>query len=161
MKISITQTQDVPNSMCDEELIRKALMGDGLAQDTCTEKGILLPCPYCGGTSLKIDSRSKEAGYCGYDDRRVDNITYSVRCNKCHARGASAGGKVVVGLDAPPHWAHTRKELEKGAIKNWNTRLDPPVGRCITCGNRGKCEIEGIGGSVYNWSCSDYTPEEE
>ena len=31
--------------------------------------------------------------------------------------------------------------------------------RCITCGHRGKCEIEGIGASVYDWYCADYIPE--
>lgn len=142
------------------ELTRKALLGDGQAQDACTQNRILLPCPYCGGTALKIDSRSKEAGYCGYDDSRVDNVTYSVRCNKCHARGPSSGGKVVVGLDAPPPWAHTRKELEIGAVKKWNTRPAPLVGRCITCGHRGRCEIEGIGGPASDWYCANYMSEE-
>lgn len=34
------------------DLERRALMGDKKAQEECTEKGIVLPCPYCG--SMKI-----------------------------------------------------------------------------------------------------------
>lgn len=32
----------------DKELIRRALLGDQEAQKECTEKGIVLPCPFCG-----------------------------------------------------------------------------------------------------------------
>mgnify|MGYP007103178026 CR=1 FL=1 len=40
--------------MSDEkELIRRALMGEKQAQEECTEKGIVLPCPICGG-EIKI-----------------------------------------------------------------------------------------------------------
>lgn len=31
------------------ELERRALLGDKEAQKECTEKGIVLPCPFCGG----------------------------------------------------------------------------------------------------------------
>lgn len=30
------------------KLIRKALLGDKQAQEECTRKGIVLPCPFCG-----------------------------------------------------------------------------------------------------------------
>lgn len=33
------------------ELERRALMGDAEAQKECTKKGIVLPCPCCGGQS--------------------------------------------------------------------------------------------------------------
>lgn len=33
----------------DKELIRRALLGDQEAQKECTEKGILIPCPWCKG----------------------------------------------------------------------------------------------------------------
>lgn len=39
--------------MNNKELIRRALMGDKQAQEECTEKGIVLPCPICGG-EIKI-----------------------------------------------------------------------------------------------------------
>lgn len=37
----------------EKELIRCALMGDKQAQEECTAKGIVLPCPICGG-EIKI-----------------------------------------------------------------------------------------------------------
>lgn len=37
--------------MTDKELIRRALLGDEQAQQECTEKGIVLPCPFCGSDS--------------------------------------------------------------------------------------------------------------
>ena len=39
--------------MDNKELIRRALLGDKQAQKKCTEKGIVLPCPICGG-EIKI-----------------------------------------------------------------------------------------------------------
>ena len=33
----------------DKELIRRSLLGDQEAQKECTEKGILIPCPWCKG----------------------------------------------------------------------------------------------------------------
>lgn len=30
------------------ELERRALLGDKQAQEECTDKGIVLPCPFCG-----------------------------------------------------------------------------------------------------------------
>ena len=33
------------------DLERRALLGDKQAQEECTEKGIVLPCPFCGGKS--------------------------------------------------------------------------------------------------------------
>lgn len=39
--------------MNDKELIRRALMGDKIAQMECTNRGIILPCPICGG-EIKI-----------------------------------------------------------------------------------------------------------
>lgn len=39
--------------MTNKELIRRALMGDSELQKLCTEKGIVLPCPCCGGRAKK------------------------------------------------------------------------------------------------------------
>lgn len=35
--------------MNDKKLIRRALMGEKQAQEECTEREIILPCPFCGG----------------------------------------------------------------------------------------------------------------
>ena len=47
----------------------------------------LKPCPFCGSTSLKIESKHNgELYYRG-------THSASVRCNKCHARGGTASSK--------------------------------------------------------------------
>ena len=43
--------------MTDKELIRRALLGDQEAQKECTEKGIVLPCPFCGNEKPIISTR--------------------------------------------------------------------------------------------------------
>lgn len=83
------------------------------------------PCPFCGGTKLKIDRKSRLAGWTGLD-MRVEMHTFSVRCNTCHARGGAAGGRVMSNLWAHctqlPDWATTDKALEAKAIEAWNRR---------------------------------------
>lgn len=39
-----------------DELIRRALLGDQEAQKECTEKGIVLPCPFCGSKNIVISN---------------------------------------------------------------------------------------------------------
>lgn len=68
----------------------------------------LKPCSFCGSTSLKLDSTTKD--HCS---RLPTHYTASVRCNKCHARGSTACGKFAAGL----------KEAEERAIYNWNFRM--------------------------------------
>ena len=40
----------------DKDLIRRALLGDQDAQKQCTEKGIALPCPFCGSENIVISN---------------------------------------------------------------------------------------------------------
>ncbi len=87
----------------------------------------LKPCPFCGSASLRVDRKSKIAGWTGID-ARVERETYSVRCNVCHARGGAVGGKVIQShlhlyRDNMPEWAVTREELEQRAIEAWNRRV--------------------------------------
>ena len=92
----------------------------------------LKPCPFCGGTKLKIDRKSRLAGWNGRD-MRVEMHTYSVRCNTCHARGGAAGGRVIytpwTRCAPPPDWATTDKALEEKAIEAWNKRAEEVHGR--------------------------------
>ena len=86
----------------------------------------LLPCPFCGGTKLKIESKNKNVGWTGID-ARVEHQTFSVRCNKCHSRGGAVGGRVIVShlyiyKDNMPDWAVTQEELKQKAVNLWNTR---------------------------------------
>lgn len=86
----------------DNELIRRALMGDKHAQAECTEKGIVLPCPCCGGKA------------------RLENMGFPhhVYCEKCGLKSTSV---------------KYEKEGEKDAIKKWNTRPAPHIGKCGEC----------------------------
>lgn len=54
------------------ELERKALLGDKEAQKECTEKGILLPCPFC-------------SGYASIHTTDMISTIYAV-CQKCRTR---------------------------------------------------------------------------
>lgn len=105
----------------------KALLGDRAAQERITERGELLPCPMCGSKKLKVEHKSRRAGFTGLDDR-VEYQTYSVRCNSCHARGPAHGGKVIASFNYfsvtqnLPKWATTQMDLSKAARLAWNTR---------------------------------------
>lgn len=87
----------------------------------------LIPCPYCGEEKrLSLDRKTTLAGHNGMD-MRVNLHTFSVRCNVCHARGGTAGGKVVTKLrlhpDLPlPEWATTDEVLIEKAVAAWNRR---------------------------------------
>ena len=85
----------------------------------------LKPCPFCGGTKLKVDRKSRLARWNGLD-MRVEMHTYSVRCNTCHARGGAVGGRVIytpwTRCSPPPDWVTTDKALEAKAIEAWNRR---------------------------------------
>lgn len=86
----------------------------------------LKPCPFCGSNKLKIESKSVLDGYT-FADERVERITFSVRCNSCHARGGAAGGKVITSASVlwkRPEWATTEDELEDKAIEAWNRRAN-------------------------------------
>ena len=87
----------------------------------------LKPCPFCGGTKLKMDRKSRLAGWNGLD-MRVEMHTYSVRCNTCHARGGAVGGRVMndpwTRCAQLPDWATTDNALEAKAIEAWNRRVE-------------------------------------
>ena len=90
------------------------------------DKNLLMPCPFCGGTKLKIEKKSTFAGYNGLDER-VDRHTFSVRCNTCNARGGTAGGKVVQhyhGHSLRADWETNDGELERLSVRAWNRRDD-------------------------------------
>ena len=47
----------------------------------------LKPCPFCGGTKLRLDSKKiSQPRYRG-PGKWEDGYTGNVRCNRCHARG--------------------------------------------------------------------------
>ena len=113
----------------DKKLINRALMGDKQAQEECTEKGIVLPCPFCGGkATMQQDITGRES--------------YHVVCSNVKDMC-----NLIAGL---PMWS----ESEEDALKVWNTRPAPPVGRCREC----KCWRRN--GSDWG-SCSKWYTEEK
>lgn len=88
------------------DLERKALMGDKKAQEECTEKGIVLPCPLCG--------KSPELRHVSNDPILKP---YAVCCGGENCRSYVMG--------------NTHEE----AIRNWNARPSLPIGRCGECKN--------------------------
>lgn len=94
--------------MTDKELIRRALMGSWEAQQACTDKGIVLPCPCCKGEAY-TETFFERKGW-----RTV------VGCSEC-----------PVSLSTITY--DTEEIAQKKALKDWNTRPAPPVGRCGEC----------------------------
>lgn len=89
-------------------LVRKALMGNKQAQEECTAKGIALPCPFCGGkATMQQDITGRES--------------YHVACSNVKDMC-----NLIAGL---PMWS----ESEEDALKSWNARPAPPIGRCGEC----------------------------
>ena len=71
----------------------------------------ILPCPFCGNTKLKIDSK--------HNGKWSNTGTHSatVRCSKCHARGPTASCKV-----SDSRWEADDATKQK-AIELWNKRI--------------------------------------
>lgn len=84
--------------MPDKELIRRAMLGDQEAQAQCTEKGIALPCPFCGSENIVISNWG----------------LWRVWCQVCLGKSDD-------------------QLSQADAIRKWNTRPAPPVGRCGDC----------------------------
>lgn len=120
--------------MTDKELIRRAMLGDQEAQQECTEKGIVLTCPYCGGEAI-IE----------YDS--VAPFEYDVVCGDCG---------VTLGIS----------EDKNVALREWNTRPAPPVGRCKDCKfytAMSHCQVHSLGPDQYYPEdfCSYFEPKEK
>ena len=80
-------------------LERRALLGDAEAQRECTEKEILLPCPFCGNTNIRTSNWGM----------------WRCWCPECRAKSDDC-------------------LRERDAIRRWNVRPAPPIGRCRECG---------------------------
>ena len=84
--------------MNNKELTRRALMGEKQAQEECTAKGIVLPCPFCGNENNIISNWGM----------------FRVWCPHCKAKSEDT-------------------LTTRDALKSWNTRPAPPIGRCGEC----------------------------
>lgn len=94
--------------MTDIEI--RALLGDMRAQEECTRKGVLLPCPFCGSGNIRTSNWGMWRCWC------PECIAKSDDCLR-----------------------------ERDAIKKWNTRHVPPLGRCVECANSPDIETRSKG----------------
>ena len=102
-----------------DSLVRKALLGDREAQRECTEKGIVLPCPFCGNENNIISNWGM----------------FRVWCPHCKAKSEDT-------------------LTMRDALKSWNARPAPPIGRC------GECKCWQRNGSDWG-SCSKWYTEDK
>ncbi len=122
---------------------RNALLGDENAQWELTVTDALLPCPLCGSKNVDLYYGPNEC-YCG--------------CEDCGCKGPCENYE-------PGFYG----DRDLSAIREWNTRPTPPIGKCIEClfydrgiENTGKCKIHCIeeeGIEEYhsdNYYCGDF-----
>lgn len=121
------------------ELERRALLGDKEAQKECTEKGIVLPCPCCGG-----EAKLKK----GFPSRQIAHCRQAVvQCKRC-------GVRTVTHRQLPmERW----QDVDKSALGEWNTRPVPPIGRCGDCAMEGVC----LNCTEDNGFCSDFVSKDK
>lgn len=113
-----------------DSLVRKALLGDREAQRECTEKGIVLPCPFCGNENNIISNWGM----------------FRVWCPHCKAKSEDT-------------------LTTRDALKSWNARPTPPIGRCEECAAYGvfkdnQCVNTGYYRTRQDF-CSDFERREE
>ena len=122
--------------MNNKELIRCALMGDKQAQEECTAKGIVLPCPLCGSDGSKIKLNFDIATSTAWTKCQVCGVTYAI------------------------HTFGIEEEKDFYLINDWNTRPAPPIGRCGECKNwnGGDCYRQEL--TKSDDFCSYFEPRE-
>lgn len=84
----------------------------------------LKPCPFCGSESVKVTGRHRDKwSYTG-----VGYNTYSVKCNKCHARGGTASGYTRNALyeltKERQKVLESEYQIIQRAVSAWNRRAD-------------------------------------
>lgn len=81
------------------------------------------PCPFCGNTKLKVDSK--------HNGKWSNTGTHSatVRCSKCHARGPTASCKV-----SDSRWSADEATKQR-AIELWNNLVITQPKTCEGCCN--------------------------
>lgn len=119
------------------ELVRRALMGDKKSQEECTEKGIVLECPWCG-----CDERNM-IGLSVYHEQ------YFYSCEAC-----GCNCSIVFDNDTCDYPKHE-------ALVKWNTRPEPPIGRCRECKNWDsiRCSNVNFLSGPFDY-CSYFEPKE-
>lgn len=123
--------------MTDKELIRRALLGSREAQQECTEKGIVLPCPFCGSDSKVF----------------ADIDLFGARCVDSTCIGHDMRAEYYFRDRAIEDW-NTRPAPPIGRCKDCLWYL-PTSKRC-------KYSLGGLWGEVNELSfCSCFNPKED
>lgn len=122
-----------------DELVRKALLGDKKAQEECSQKGILLPCPCCGGTARQ------HGRFC---------ISY-IECDNCGLESCVMD-ELETDYDSVPF----KCTLVYKVRKKWNTRPAPPIGRCNDCATKEKATVNAKGFLICPASGMEITDED-
>ena len=140
----------------NKELIRCALLGNQESQVQCTNQGIVLPCPYCGGDA-ELRHLSHETSF----SETID--VFCVTCKKC---GCNPFEFSDYNLFYTSKGIQKAKLLKQKALEKWNTRPAPPIGRCKDCFHYhsegpgvGYCSRDDQGREETNF-CSEFEPKE-
>lgn len=137
------------------DLIRRALLGDRESQEECTRQGIVLSCPFCGGTPIfEVVSR-----YC---TSVTFEAIYEAKCRKCGMAGIRSTSEIALKNGKPVVYRDGYMEC----LTAWNMRTVMPIGRCGSCAWRGTMgcvwemvdDVEAPGPDGY---CSAWAPREE
>lgn len=124
------------------DLERRALLGDRQAQEECTRKGIVLPCPKCFKSVKVYGPEDLEPTF--YDpDSGGDPYEFDCECGFAFS---------------------TYKYDFKDALADWNTRQAPLIGRCVECKFANTeygglyCELDDYQREECDF-CSDFEPK--
>lgn len=135
-------------------LERRALLGDTEAQRECTEKGILLPCPFCGSkATYSVKSTSTFGDLRGWG--------FGIECTKCKVCSPKMDYRLSVSFTNDGN-IHVCNDERKDALGLWNTRLTPPVGWCEKCTAYVDHKCTNVGYyTPENGYCNDFEPKED
>lgn len=125
-----------------KELIRRALLGDPEAQKRCTEKEIVLPCPFCGNEYPAITS--------------VQGYGIEIKCQHCN----------ITFCRVSYSYGRAKELCRSVTLGAWNARSAPLIGRCGECKfytAMSHCQIHSLGPDQYEPDdfCSYFEPREE
>lgn len=106
------------------ELERSAMLGDAKSQRECTEKEIVLPCPFCGEIPRIICIGT-------FNDSRGIYSYWLVRCTECSTfkRGSNDYFTFCEETGEFIRDGNSKKD----AIEKWNARHAPMILQCGEC----------------------------
>lgn len=114
------------------DLVRKALLGDKNAAKECTDKGIAIPCPWCGKSVAVLTSMAEAVCNDEKDPNYKMFSEYPIYCCDMSKGGC---GNYMCNCGYSKYWA----------LFSWNTRPAPPIGRCKDCASKEKATVNAKG----------------